>query len=142
MSHPCRADWGDTTALSAIGPGTMRRLPRPTLLRVVASATARRPDPTRLDSTLSPWSAGFRTATSSDARRLTTVAGGDQRSRHFTVLLPRDRLDAVDIATDRPGSVHRFRVADLEPELTTSTALQVAAFVEAQAAELAAERLG
>ena len=48
MSHPCRADWGDTTALSAIRPGTMRRLARPTALRVVASATARRPDPTRL----------------------------------------------------------------------------------------------
>ena len=77
-----------------------------------------------------------------DARRLTMVAVDERRSRQFTLLLPRDRLDAVDIATDRPGSVRRFRVSDLDPELTTSTSLQIEAFVAAQAAELAAELLG
>ena len=109
-------------------------------LRTV-SANARDGVATTWDQTDVAW-AGSGPVPYADARRLTMVAGGDQRSRHFTVLLPRDRLDAVDIATDRPGSVRRFRVADLEPELTTSTALQVAAFVEAQAAELAAEILG
>ncbi len=36
MSHLGLAHWGDTTALGAIAPGTMRGEPRSTTLRVVA----------------------------------------------------------------------------------------------------------
>ena len=106
-----------------------------------ASPNARDGVATTWDQTDVAW-AGSGPVPYADARRLTMVAVDERRSRQFTLLLPRDRLDAVDIATDRPGSVRRFRVSDLDPELTTSTSLQIEAFVAAQAAELAAELLG
>ena len=106
-----------------------------------ASTNARDGVATTWDQTDIAW-AGSGPVPYTDARRLTMVAVDERRSRQFTLLLPRDRLDDVDIATDRPGSVRRFRVSDLDPELTTSASLQIEAFVDAQAAELAAELLG